>query len=395
MPTEETPSARPSPPQEGHDLALVLTGGGARAAYQVGVLRTVWHNFPDAAPQVITGVSAGAINAAFLAAHPGDSRDAAQDLRDLWLDIGPEDVFQIGTGTLTSNFLRWGVRLLSGGSAKAPQVRSLLDTTPLRAFLERALSAVDGEIAGISNNLEKGRLKAFALSGLNYGTGQTVTWVQGCEISTWERPHRVSLKTRMTVDHVLASSSLPILFPAVNIQGNWYGDGGIRQSAPLSPPIHLGANRIIAVSTRYARSGGEAALPVISGYPPPAQILGTMLNAVFLDMIDQDALRLTRFNALLNELPEERRGGMRPIDLLVLRPSRDLGRLAAEYESKLPRTFRFLTRGLGTRETASPDLLSLLMFQSDYLAELIRVGERDTEARLDEIERLVTGAGGQ
>lgn len=383
----------PSSAEDDNELALVLTGGGARAAYQVGVLRAIWRRFPFAVPRIVTGVSAGAINAAFLAAHPGEEEEAANDLRDLWLSLGPEDVFRVDTGTLGSNFFRWGLRLLSGGSAKAPQVRSLLDTTPLSVFLRRAFSAVDGEISGIAANLASGRLRACALSGLNYGTGQTVTWVQGCDIKTWERPHRISMKTRMTVSHVMASSSLPILFPAINIQGHWYGDGGIRQSAPLSPPIHLGARRILAVSTRYARTEDEAALPVISGYPPPAQILGTMLNAVFLDMIDQDALRLTRFNALLRELPEGHRRGMRPIDLLVLRPSRDLGRLAAEYESRLPGTFRFLTRGLGTRETASPDLLSLLMFQRDYVAELIRVGEADAEARIEQIGRLVTGAG--
>lgn len=393
MPRRST-IATSAPREDDNELALVLTGGGARAAYQVGVLRTVWRRFPFAIPSIITGVSAGAINAAFLAAHPGEGEAAANDLRDIWLSLGPEDVFRVDTGTLSSNFFRWGLRLLSGGSTKAPRVRSLLDTTPLSVFLRRTLSAVDGEVSGIAANLASGRLRAFALSGLNYGTGQTVTWVQGCDIKTWERPHRVSMKTRMTVKHVMASSSLPILFPAINIQGHWYGDGGIRQSAPLSPPIHLGARKIIAVSTRYARTEDEASLPVISGYPPPAQILGTMLNAVFLDMIDQDALRLTRFNALLKQLPEKHRLGMRPIDLLVLRPSQDLGRLAAEYESRLPGTFRFLTRGLGTRETASPDLLSLLMFQSDYLAELIRLGEADAEAHIEQIEHLVTGVGG-
>ncbi len=389
---------KPEIPREneaGHDLALVLTGGGARAAYQVGILRSLWRHFPFAVPRIVTGVSAGAINAAFLAAHPGEGGEAADDLRDIWLALGPDDVFRVDTGTLGTNLFRWGLRLLSGGSTKAPKVRSLLDTTPFRAYLGRVLSTVDGEISGITANLKRGRLKAFALSGLNYGTGQTVTWVQGRDISTWERPHRVSMKTRMTVDHVMASSALPILFPAINIQGSWYGDGGIRQSAPLSPPIHLGANRIIAISTRYGRSDHEAATPVISGYPPPAQILGTMLNAVFLDMIDQDALRLTRFNSLLNELPENLRLGLRPIDLLVLRPSKDLGRLAAEYETRLPSTFRFLTRGLGTRETASPDLLSLLMFQADYIAELIRLGEADAEKQFKEIERLVTGVGGE
>lgn len=377
------------------ELAVVLTGGGARAAYQVGFLRCLARRMPDLRFPIVVGVSAGAINAAYLAAHRGSLADAAAGLSELWRDLEAEEVFRVGTFSLGRNVVRWGARLVSGGAVAAPEVRSLLDTAPLQGLLARALGAVDGELTGVAENLDRGRLKAFSLTTLRYSTAQTVSWVQGCEIPTWERPHRISINTRMRVEHVMASAALPLVFPAIRLANDWHGDGGMRLTTPLSPAIHLGASRILAVSTRYARTREEASRPVIRGYPPPAQVLGALLNAIFLDALDQDALRLKRLNMLLNKLPEDERAGLKPVDLILLRPSRDLGRLAAQYEVKLPKAFRFLTRGLGTRETASPDFLSLLMFQSDYLRQLIEIGEEDAESRLDEIRRLIAGGGGE
>jgi NTE family protein len=193
------------------------------------------------------------------------------------------------------------------------------------------------------------------------------------------------------VDHVLASSALPFLFPAVQVDGAWYGDGGIRLTAPLSPAVHLGARRILAVSTRYARSRDEADRPAITSYPPPAQVAGVLYNAIFLDQLDSDAYQLRRINNLIAQLPKTQRDGLRHIELLMVRPSVDLGRLANEYEPELPRAFRFLTRGLGTRETRSNDLLSLLMFQNDYVTRLVELGEADAAARRPEIERFLVG----
>jgi NTE family protein len=183
----------------------------------------------------------------------------------------------------------------------------------------------------------------------------------------------------------MASSALPFFFPAIEVDGHWYGDGGIRLTAPLSPAVHLGAAKIFAVSTRYARSREEADLPLVAGYPPPAQVAGMLFNAIFLDLLDGDAMHLQQVNQLLAQLPVERWGTLRPIELLVLRPSQDLGRLANDYEAALPRGFRFLTRGLGTREARSNDMLSLVMFQADYVRRLIEIGEADAAARGDEI----------
>jgi NTE family protein len=182
----------------------------------------------------------------------------------------------------------------------------------------------------------------------------------------------------------MASSALPIFFPAVPIGGEWYGDGGIRLAAPLSPALHMGARRLLAVSTRRLRYGEQARRDT-RGYPAPAQVIGVLMNSIFLDLIDQDAFRLERLNRLLERVSEEQRMGMEVVKLIVLRPSQDLGRLAREHEPQLPGAFRFLTRGLGTRETRSPDMLSMLMFQSDYIRRLMEMGEADAEARADEL----------
>jgi NTE family protein len=268
----------------------------------------------------------------------------------------------------------------------------MVDTVPLRELLERLLEANSGEIAGIAKSLRAGWLRAIALTASSYTTGQSITWLQTCDdcgIETWERPQRKSVECVLRVDHVLASSALPFFFPAVEVDGAWYGDGGIRLTAPLSPAVHLGASRIIAVTTRYARSREEADRPAITSYPPPAQVAGVLYNAIFLDQLDGDAFQMQQINRLIAHLPDAHRDGLRHIDLLMLRPSVDLGRLANDYEPELPRAFRFLTRGLGTRETRSNDMLSLVMFQSDYVRRLIELGEADASAKIADIRRFL------
>lgn len=368
---------------------MVMGGGGARAAYQVGFLRCVARRFPELRVPYVTGVSAGAINAAHLAAHHGTFLQAVEELTHLWGNLCVKDVFRVDVRSLAFNALRWGWQLVSGGLGGPPRVRGLVDTGPLRRYLTDVLHAVDGELTGIGYNLENGRLRAVALSTSSYSTGQSVTWFQGHDIGEWERPYRHARKTVLTVEHVMASAALPLLFPAVRIGEQWYGDGGIRLTAPLSPVLHLGARRIMAISTRYARTPEEADTPAVFGYPPPAQIVGVLLNSIFLDLLDADALRLERLNYLLEQLPEEKRKGLRPVKLLVLRPSVDLGMLAGDFEAQLPPAFRFFTRGLGTKQTRSPDFLSLVMFQPDYLRALMEIGENDAQARADEIEAFL------
>ena len=373
--------------------ALVLSGGGARAAYQAGVIRYMAEAFPEASFPVVTGVSAGAINAAHLANHTGKFDDSARHLAERWRTLRVERVFE----PESSLALVRGLILKSGAAEEGDgtselvhQRRGLVNTAPLRQYLEEQFATgEDGRLGGVSENLRTGRLRALALTATNYTTGQTTTWVQGRDIERWERPNRVSVNTHITIDHIMASTALPILFPAIRVGEAWYGDGGVRLLAPLSPAIHLGADRLMIISTRYERSRTEADEPAFLGYPPAAQIIGVLMNAIFLDTLDQDALMMDRLNALIEELPRRKRNELRPVKLLLLRPSKDVGKLAAEYEVPLRGALGLLTRGLGTGETKSPDWLSMLLFEEPYITRLIEIGYEDARHQHDEIEAFL------
>jgi len=176
------------------------------------------------------------------------------------------------------------------------------------------------------------------------------------------------------------------LFPSVYVNGSWYGDGGIRLTAPLAPAIHMGAKKLLAISTRHISPDLEDQNVSIDDYPSPAKVMGAMYSAIFLDVFDNDALRLERINQLVATRNGDNPENLEQVKLLLLRPSEDLGDLAAQYEPQLPRAFRFMTRGWGTQESQSTDMLSLVMFQSDYLQHLIKMGEQDAEQRMDEIK---------
>jgi NTE family protein len=369
-----------------NDLAVMLTGGGARAAYQVGLLRGIARHFPNLQFQVITGVSAGAINAVFLAAAEGTLEERVEQLRQMWWQLEARHIFQF----------EWR-RFIPFRSALAPlfprrrwrRPYGWFDTTPLRQLLQKVLhTAPNRAIGGIERNIARGALKSVALVTLDYSTGQSVRWVQGRHLDVFEGPNRRAAATKLTVEHVLASAALPFVFPAVRIGKEWHGDGGIRLAAPLSPAVHLGATRILAMSTGYQRTDAEASTPTVKGYPPAAQIMSQIINAVFLDVIDEDVVRMERMNEMIRKLAPAERGGLRPIDLHVLRPSVDLGKLAAEYERYLPRNLKIVTRFFGANETESPDFVSLLMFQPNYLQRLIELGEHDVDTRLDELREF-------
>ena len=265
------------------DLGLVMGGGGARAAYQVGFLRYLARHFPDLDVPIVTGASAGGINAALLASHHGSFGQAVGELVSLWERLTVKEVFRVDAPSLSWIGLRWVFQLLSGGGR--PRAGLGRYDTPQELSLE-VLHSVDGELTGIQYNLALGRLKAIALSTSSYTTGQSLTWIQGRDLHDWTRPQRRSQQTVLTIDHVMASSSLPLFFPAIQIGDEYFGDGGLRLSAPLSPALHLGAEKVLAISTRYSRTAAEAQLPDVTGYPPPAQVLGVLMNSVFLDLLD-------------------------------------------------------------------------------------------------------------
>ncbi len=375
---------------------MVLSGGGARAAYQVGVIKYVADAFPDSSFSILTGVSAGAINAGQLANHEGSFREGAERLLASWSALSIDKVFQPES---TFAFFR---KLLMDGSGVSSEERitssmahqrGLADSSPLRAYLiDRLALDPEGRLLGVENNIRNDRLKAVAFTATNYSTGQTTTFVQGCDITRWERPHRVGRTTSLTVDHIMASAALPIIFPAVLIEGAWYGDGGVRLTTPLSPAINLGADRIFVISTRYNRSGAEASHHAVQGYPPAAQVIGILMNAIFLDVLDQDAIRLEIINDLLRHVPRQRHNGLKPIKLLLIRPSVDIGKMAGDLKPQLSGALRLFTLGIGADETDSPDWMSMLLFQKEYIDRLIDVGYDDAAHQHDEIAAFLEEA---
>ncbi|MGK0298523.1 MAG: NTE family protein [Gammaproteobacteria bacterium] len=370
-------------------LGLVMSGGGARAAYQVGFLRTLARHYGDLNFPVITGVSSGAINAAFLANEPGLFQDKVDKLADIWGNLTIDNVFRVDSRSVASHVLRWGLRLILGGASNVIKTRSLVDTDPLRRLMIDILKPEYGKLMGIDRNINDGKLKAIAITASSYTSGQSISWVKGTGIDEWERGHRKSIFSDLTVDHIMASASLPMLFPSIYVDGSWYGDGGIRLTAPLSPAIHMGAKRLLAISTRHIAPDRENTEARLDDYPSPAKVMGAMYSSIFLDVFDNDALRLERINHLLESNNGKNPENLEQVKLLLLRPSEDLGDLASQYEPQLPSAFRFMTRGWGTQENQSTDMLSLVMFQPDYLQHLIEMGEKDAEARMDEIHAFL------
>lgn len=381
---------------------LVLVGGGARGAYQAGVLRGLGEIVAarfGARPffDVITGISAGGINASFLASHAADMRAAVERLDGLWRGIHLEEVMKTDVRTFAGLAVRWLRELGLGGASPVPRARTnyLLDTTPLRAFLARHV-----DCGAISANLARGVLHGFAVSATNYRTGTAVTFFDGApEIAEWVRSARLGRRAHLGLEHILASAAIPLLFRPVEVDGVPYGDGGIRLSTPLSPAIHLGADRVLAISIRHprARETTEQLHAMSSGRGDGvsvADIAGVMLNAAFLDGLDSDAERMTRINQTLALIDEKRRGegpALRPLPLLVIYPSADLGALAAEQFTRFPRALQYMMKGIGASEAHGSDLTSYLAFDPAYTRPLLDMGRADALARREEIEAFFAG----
>lgn len=382
-------------------IALMLGGGGARAAYQVGVLNYIAEAFPNFRFSLLTGVSAGAINTTHLANHVGTFRQAAQSLVSNWEHLSAERVFDVNSGFTVMRQL-FADRTPAGRSAsvEAAQQRGVLDPSPLRAFLYEKMAAHDNTLRGISQNVRTGWLKGAAVVTTSYTTGQTVTWVQGGSFDEWERPDRIGRETELSVEHVMASTALPLIFPPVRIDDAWYGDGGVRLMAPLAPAVHMGATRIMVISNRYKPSQEEAEQPSVYGHPPLAQVMGVLLNAVFTDALEQDAENLRRINRLVErhaacngtacngtdgaDAPSER-----TIDLMQIRPSVSLSAFAHEYVGELPATLRYLVGSTGSGEVPNGDWVSVLLFARGYIERVVEIGYHDARRQHNRIKAFL------
>lgn len=371
-------------------FALALGGGGARAAYQVGVLRALAREFPDLHVPLLTGVSAGAINVTHLANHTGSFREKVDDLAELWRTLSFDDVFAVSAPALIWQVSRVGMRLSIGLPPGISRASGMVDTKPLRSFLSQKLGTENGPLMGVAKNIVEGKLAALALTALNYHTGETITFVEGKSIEGWERPLRKGINTRLTVDHVMASAALPLLFPPVRIGDDWFGDGGIRLVAPLAPALHLGADRLLVLSTHYAFPDPPPRGAACDEAPSPAVVLSAMYDAVFLDQLDHDVLQMQRINSLVRDLPPTQRAEFRDVETTVIRPSADLGEIARHFEQKLPRTFRYFMRRFGSKERKSSDFISTVMFHEGYIEELLKLGESDAANHCDALARLLS-----
>lgn len=368
------------------NLALTLSGGGALAAYQVGFLRQLLQYYPELNFPILTGISAGAINAAYLANYNGSFKQAVDSLYALWENIMISRVFRVDAPIIFLDLFKRLFHALSFGFIERSQFRSLVRTDPLRQFLEEHLRPENGIMPGIERNIRNGRLHAVAISSTSYASNQTITWTEGCCLVDWERPNRVSHATRLTIDHIMASAAIPVLFPAVRIGREWHADGGIHFYCPFSAAIHLGADRVLSVSTGYQASWEEGEDADVQDYPSMAQVMRVLMNAVFLDMLEQDAARLELTNGLLEKLPEEARYGKRIVKTFIRRPSSDLGKIAEHFEPAIPFFFRQMLRSHGTNKSSSRDWLGMLMFQPDYVRYLLELGEKDAAEKRVEIE---------
>ncbi len=371
--------------------ALVLSGGGARAAYQVGCLRALSQALPNYRPQILTGVSAGAINATHLAAFQGSWQDSVEALVGLWQHMRTDKVYRTGLGPMMGRMAHWGLHFVSGGRLGRKDIRGMVQNAPLRSYLQEHLAAdpATGEICGVDQNLADGWLKALAVMTTNYASGRSEAWVDTLEETIWSGSQVSARPTSLTIDHVMASAALPFFFPAVRLRNHWHGDGGVRLAAPLSPALRLGAKRILAVSPRVKPQRPEEGLA--TSYPSPGQIAGVMLNAVFLDLLDFDALQMQRINDLLRRIPQQNWGNQRQVDVMVLRPQQDLGQIARQSQPEMPGAFRFFAGGFGGRDEPTADALSMVNFEPGYVGQLIAFGEQDTHERMDEIEAFLRG----
>lgn len=384
---------------------LILTGGGARAAYQVGVLKaisTIRRNCggPQGNPfDVIAGTSAGAINAATLACRADNFEEALATLVNTWSDFSVDQVYRSDSFGVVQTGARWLTMLSVGwilAKWRRARPRSFLDNSPLRELLTQLVP-----VERLQHVMCQGHLKALAVSASGYGSGMHVTFYDDRSgVAPWNRSQRIAMRQTITIEHLMASAAIPFVFPAVALgaegEREYFGDGSMRQSAPISPAVHLGAERILVIGAARLH---EPMVPIepragAAEYPNLAQIAGHALSSIFLDALAVDIERLQRINKTLSLLPPEVRGRseLRPIEVLVIAPSQRLDDIASRHLQSLPPPVRALLRGVGVSgqgvSARGAALASYLLFEAPFTRELIALGEADTMARKDEVARF-------
>lgn len=369
-----------------------MPGGGARGAFQVGVLKAVAQILPKNTANpfpIISGTSAGAVNSVVLASRAQHFRSAVAELEKVWGHFRCHHVYKTDHLTMLKSSMHWFFSIVLGGWFVGTP-KSLLDNSPLRELLSRNVL-----FPRIREAIDAGCLEAVAVTAASYGSARSKTFFEGADdLGNWERTRRLGERTDLNLDYVMASIAVPMLFPPQRIGNEYYGDGAMRQATPLSPAVHLGADRILVVGIRDELGDKE---PTVLGPPPGlAQIAGYMLDTLFMDGLYSDLERVTRINQLIDSVPEKHRSGallrVRAIDTMLIVPSEDLRVIAERHRQELPLAIRLLLRGVGGGNPGEDKLLSFLLFERAYTRELIALGYRDAMNVKDQLLRFVTGA---
>ncbi len=373
-------------------LGLVLPGGGARAAYQAGVLKAIAEQLPADAPNpfpVISGTSAGALNAALIATHALNFRNGVEQLAGIWGHIHSHRVFRTDAFTIFKNSMYWLMTLLHAGFGRRNPI-SLLDNTPLRRLLEQHIV-----FARLQEAINAGSLDALAITCSGYTSARAVSFYEGRpDLKPWHRTRRLGQPVELRLDHIMASVSLPALFPAIRLGREYFGDGSLRQAAPLSPVVHLGADRILVIGVRNEQPTKLPAEGETVPYPPLGQIAGYLLDVIFSDSVYADLERLQRINTTIGRMSQQEfhEQPLKIIDTLVIVPSADIRDIARRHIYEFPQSMRLLLRAMGGLHKTGSQLLSYLLFEAGYCQELIELGRKDGLAQADKILQFIAGS---
>ena len=381
------------PNEQRATIGLVLSGGGARGAYQVGVLRAIAHLLPRRQPipfKIICGTSAGAINAASLASHAGDFQCGVARLARIWGNLRTRDVYRADFASVLGNSLRWIGALFVTGFARSRRT-SLLDNAPLGKLLERRV-----EFERIAGEIAAGHLHAVCVTASGYASGRSISFYQGRDpLEPWTRVRRAGRKAPLELQHLMGSAAIPFVFAPVWIGDEHFGDGSMQQLAPLSPALHLGADRVLVIKVGDPSRHIEPSCHGAKEFPSLAQVAGRVLDAIFVDSLDMDLERLERINATLKVVPrdalEKHTLALRHVDTLVIAPSRRMDDIALEYAHAMPWPVRSLMRGIGALRPGGGNVLSYLLFERAYCRALMRMGWQDALAHKDEILAFIAG----
>ena len=373
--------------------ALVMPGGGARGAFQVGVLRAIAEILPRGCQNpfpIISGTSAGAINSVVLASKSKRFHLAVAELAHVWRNFESHQVFRDDGWTMLKSSMHWMSSIVLGGWLVGTP-RSLLNNSPLRALLDANI-----RFPLIEQAIRDGDLHALAVTAAGYGSARSTTFFQAADgTQEWARKRRNGMRHCIDLDHLMASVAVPMIFPPVLIDGQYFGDGAMRQATPLSPAIHLGADRILVIGIRDESGDPVDAQDEPQAFPSFAHIAGYMLDTLFMDGLYSDLERITRINQLIDAIPEENKnnvlGQMRPIDTMVVLPSQDLREIAHKHRQSVPLTLRALLRGISGKSHSENRLLSFLLFEQGYTRELIELGYKDAMEVKDELTQFLTG----